>query len=242
MIIYPAIDIKDGKCVRLVQGRADRQTIYSDDPAQVARGWQKAGAHWLHVVDLDGAFEGVSANTEAIERLVKDVSIPVQLGGGLRSMDAIRFMLEEIGVSRVVIGTAAIEQPSLVAQAVQRYGDKIAVGIDAQNGMVAIKGWVDMTQRSARDLAAQMLTLGVETIIYTDISRDGMLMGPNVEAIADMVKTFPGQVIASGGVVSLDDIKRLKDIGAAGVIIGKALYDGRISLERALELERDAIC
>jgi len=242
VIIYPAIDIKDGKCVRLVQGRADRQTIYSDDPAQVARGWQKAGAHWLHVVDLDGAFEGVSANTEAIERLVKDVSIPVQLGGGLRSMDAIRFMLEEIGVSRVVIGTAAIEQPSLVAQAVQRYSDKIAVGIDAQNGMVAIKGWVDMTQRSARDLAAQMLTLGVETIIYTDISRDGMLMGPNVEAIADMVKAFPGQVIASGGVVSLDDIKRLKDIGAAGVIIGKALYDGRISLERALELERDAVC
>ncbi|AEE95485.1 1-(5-phosphoribosyl)-5-[(5-phosphoribosylamino)methylideneamino]imidazole-4-carboxamide isomerase [Mahella australiensis] len=237
MMIYPAIDIKGGKCVRLVQGDAGRQTVYEDDPLAAALRWQSAGAQWLHVVDLDGAFVGASANMEAIKSIVLSVDIPVQLGGGMRSMDVISYMLDEVGVSRVVIGTAAIEQPSLVEQAVRRYDNRIAVGIDAKGGMVAVRGWVDITGVSACDLAGQMSAMGVKTIIYTDISKDGMLAGPNVKAIADMAKSFAGDVIASGGVSDLDDIKRLKEAGAAGVIIGKALYDGRINLEDALELE-----
>jgi len=237
MIIYPAIDIKDGKCVRLVQGDAERQTIYEDDPVKAALRWQAAGAKWLHVVDLDGAFSGASANLEAIKRITSAVAIPVQLGGGLRSMDAISFMLDEAGISSAVIGTAAVERPELVKEAVKRYDGKIAVGIDAKGGMVAVKGWVDVTDVPARDLACRMADMGVGTTIYTDITKDGMLEGPNVDAVAAMVKAFAGDVIASGGVSCLDDIKRLKEAGAAGVIIGKALYDGRVKLEQALELE-----
>ncbi|NLY44159.1 MAG: 1-(5-phosphoribosyl)-5-[(5-phosphoribosylamino)methylideneamino]imidazole-4-carboxamide isomerase [Clostridiaceae bacterium] len=238
MIIYPAIDIKQGKCVRLVQGRFSDVTVYSDDPVQVALRWQQAGAEYIHLVDLDGALAGKSVNYDVIKKIVDSVSVPVQLGGGIRSMESIKTMLEA-GISRVILGTSAVKNPQLVREAVDRYKEKIAVGIDAKDGKVAIEGWESISEFSALSLGEKMQQMGVKTIIYTDISCDGMLQGPNFDAMREMAEYLSVDVIASGGVSSLQDILELKKTGVSGVIVGKALYTENIKLEEALNAVKE---
>jgi phosphoribosylformimino-5-aminoimidazole carboxamide ribotide isomerase len=237
MIIYPAIDIKNGKCVRLAQGQAKTETIYNENPLETAKKWESAGAAYLHVVDLDGAFNGDSSNLSIIEAIAKHISIPMQLGGGIRSMAKIEKLLEEVGVSRVILGTSAIENPDLLFNAVKKYGKRIAVGIDAKNGKVAVRGWVELKELSAIEFGKRIVEQGVDTIIYTDISRDGMLAGPNIQAIYQMVKQTKLNVIASGGVSKLEDLEHIRQTGAAGVIIGKALYAKNIDLCDALSYQ-----
>lgn len=236
--LYPAIDLKGGQAVRLVQGRMAEATVYNPDPADAAARWVSQGAKWLHVVDLDGAFAGASQNLSAVKAIVGAAGdVPVQLGGGLRSLEAIGAALEA-GVSRVIIGTKALEG-NLVATAVARFGaERIVVGIDAKGGMVATQGWVDVSDVKATDLGRRVHAAGVQTIIYTDIAKDGMMAGPNFAEMAAMGGTGPG-IIASGGVSSLDDIRRLMTIpGVTGAILGKAIYTGAIDLKEALELCR----
>lgn len=235
MIIYPAIDLKDGKCVRLKQGEMDQSTVYSKKPARVAKVFERMGAKWIHVVDLNGAFEGKSVNEESIKKIVSSVRIPIQLGGGIRSMEDINRVIN-YGVSRVILGTAAVKDPELVYYAVELYGDKIAVGIDVKNGMVAVNGWVEETGIKALDFALEMKKRGVKTIIYTDISKDGMMEGPNIKASKDLIDDTGLQIIVSGGISSLNDIRNSRIIGAAGVITGKALYTGAFKLREALRL------
>ena len=229
MLLYPAIDLMNGQAVRLRQGRAEDKTVYSDDPAAVAREWAERGGNWLHVVDLDAAFSGKQSNLEIVKRIAGEIALPVQLGGGLRDEAAIERALAA-GVARVVIGTRAAESPDFVARAVERFGgDKIAVGIDARDGMVAVKGWTLTTGLSALDLARGAAEAGAAAIIYTDITTDGMLQGPNLVATAEVVRAVPVGVIASGGVSSAADLVKLEQIGGlAGAIIGRALFDGRI--------------
>ena len=229
MLLYPAIDLMNGQAVRLRQGRAEDKTVYSDDPAAVAREWAERGGDWLHVVDLDAAFSGEQSNLEIVKRIAGEIALPVQLGGGLRDEAAIERALAA-GVARVVIGTRAAESPDFIARAVERFGgDKIAVGIDARDGMVAVKGWTLTTGLSALDLARGAAAAGVAAIIYTDITTDGMLQGPNLAATAEVVRAVPVGVIASGGVSSAADLVKLEQIGGlAGAIIGRALFDGRI--------------
>ena len=235
MNIYPAIDLKDNACVRLLQGRMEDATVYGRDPAQMARRWVSEGARWLHVVDLDGAFAGESVNLPAIQAIVAASGIPVQLGGGIRTLEQIGRMLEQVGVQRVILGTAAIEEPDLVAEAVRRYGERIAVGIDASQGRVAVRGWAEATAVTPVELWLKMTALGVQTIIYTDISRDGMLTGPNFEATKELIEATGAQVIVSGGVASLEDVRRSRAIGAEGVILGRAMYPGAVALGQALK-------
>jgi phosphoribosylformimino-5-aminoimidazole carboxamide ribotide isomerase len=233
--LYPAIDLKDGQAVRLVQGRMAEATVYHPDPADAASRWVGAGAPYLHVVDLDGAFAGVPKNLEAVRRIVAAAgSVPVQLGGGLRSLVTIEAALA-IGINRVIIGTKALEG-DLIAQAVARFGgERIVVGIDAKEGYVATDGWVNVTKVKATDLARQVGDAGVQTIIYTDISRDGMMAGPNFVEMATMGQTGLS-IIASGGVSSYDDLRHLVAIpGVSGAILGKAIYTGAIDLKEALE-------
>ena len=229
MLLYPAIDLMHGQAVRLRQGRAEDKTVYSDDPAAVARAWAERGGDWLHIVDLDAAFSGEQSNLDIVGRIAREAAVPVQLGGGLRDEAAIERALAA-GVARVVIGTRAAESPDFVARAVQRFGgDKIAVGIDARDGMVAVKGWTRTTGVSALDLARGAAAAGAAAIIYTDIATDGMLQGPNFAATAEIVRAVPAGVIASGGVSSAADLVKLEHIGGlAGAIIGRALFDGRI--------------
>lgn len=229
MLLYPAIDLMNGQAVRLRQGRAEDKTVYSDDPAAVAREWAERGGDWLHVVDLDAAFSGEQSNLEIVKRIAGEIALPVQLGGGLRDEAAIERALAA-GVARVVIGTRAAESPDFIARAVERFGgDKIAVGIDARDGMVAVKGWTLTTGLSALDLARGAAAAGAAAIIYTDITTDGMLQGPNLAATAEVVRAVPIGVIASGGVSSAADLVKLEQIGGlAGAIIGRALFDGRI--------------
>lgn len=234
MIIYPAVDIQDGQCVRLKQGRAEESTVYYPDPYEAAAHWVSEGAQWLHVVDLDGAFSGVSRNDDAIKRIVS-LGVPVQVGGGIRNMDRIRILMD-MGVNRVILGTAAVENPDLVRDAVKAYGDAIAVGIDAKDGHVATRGWQEVSEMQAVPLAARMKEMGVTTVIYTDIARDGMLTGPNTAAMAEMVRGSGLSVIASGGVSGLEDIRLLLNTGVTGVIVGKALYARRFSLGDAIAL------
>ena len=238
MIIFPAIDLRHGRVVRLQQGRADAETKYSDDPAQVALRWQNEGARWLHVVNLDGAFgEDTTANWRALEAILRAVSIPVQFGGGLRDLVSIEAALA-LGVARVVIGTAAIENPQLVSDALARFGTaRIVVGIDARDGMVATRGWVAQSNVSAIELAKQMRARGVERIVYTDIARDGMLRGIDANAIAEFARAANVRVIASGGVASVEDIVALRAYREIeGVIIGRALYTGTIALQEAMRI------
>lgn len=243
MLLYPAIDLMNGQAVRLRQGRAGEKTVYSDDPAAVAREWASRGGDWLHVVDLDAAFSGLQSNLETVRRIVDGIAIPVQLGGGLRDEAAIERTLAT-GVARVVIGTRAAESPEFITRAVRRFGgDKIAVGIDARDGMVAVKGWTETTAVTAVDLARSVAADGVAAVIYTDIATDGMLQGPNFAALREMVRSTPCPVIASGGVSSASDLAELETIaGLQGVIIGKALFDGRITgnLRQALAEARRA--
>jgi phosphoribosylformimino-5-aminoimidazole carboxamide ribotide isomerase len=229
MILFPAIDLKDGACVRLVRGEMDAATVFNDDPAAQARAFAAAGCRWLHLVDLDGAFAGRPVNGAAVEAILAAVSIPAQLGGGIRDMGRIEGWLAR-GVTRVILGTAAVRDPDLVREAARAFPGRVAVGIDARGGRVAVEGWAETTDIAALDLGRRLEDAGIAAIIYTDIDRDGAMAGPNVESTAALARAVSIPVIASGGVSSLDDLRRLRDCGVAleGVISGRALYDGRI--------------
>jgi phosphoribosylformimino-5-aminoimidazole carboxamide ribotide isomerase len=243
MIVIPAIDLKEGRCVRLEQGLMDKDTVFNDDPAAQALEWQRQGAELLHIVDLDGAFAGEPRNRSAIEAILEAISIPAQLGGGIRDLATIEAYLA-LGLSRVIIGTAAQRNPDLVKEACSRFPGRIVVGIDAKNGMVAVQGWAEVTDCTAADLARQFEGFGVSAIIYTDISRDGMLQGPNLEATRELAEAVAIPVIASGGVSRMEDIKNLMAIeksGVTGVITGKAVYTGAIKLAEAIALTKGEV-
>ena len=234
MILYPAIDLKDGVCVRLVRGDMAAATVFNDDPAAQARAFAAAGCAWIHVVDLNGAFAGEPVNGEAVAQILAAVSVPVQLGGGIRDRATIDDWLGR-GVARVVLGTAAVRDPALVEAAARAWPGRIAVGIDARNGRVAVEGWAETADMTALDLARRFADSGVAAIVHTDIDRDGALGGPNVAATAALADAVAVPVIASGGVASLDDLRALKAAAALdGIICGRALYDGRIDLAAAI--------
>lgn len=237
MIIYPAIDLRDGKCVRLIEGDFSRETVFDADPAAAARRWAEAGAEWLHVVDLDGAVTGRPANLPAIEAISAAVSIPIQLGGGLRSLENLESAFAA-GISRTILGTVALEDPDLVAAAVARWGGAIAVGLDARDGKLATRGWLDQSDALTIDVAQALQSAGVRHFIFTDIRRDGTLTGPNLESLQELITAVDADVIASGGVGTLADIEAAREIGAAGAIVGRALYDGRVDLSEAIALAR----
>jgi len=234
MTIYPAIDIKNGRCVRLEKGDMQKATDYGE-PAIMAKKWQDAGAKFLHVVDLDAAFAGEFSNFKTVEKILEAVRIPVQLGGGIRSMADVDARLIGLKLARVVIGTAAFENPELVRQAAAKYPGRIAAGIDAKEGKVALKGWVDVADVSPVALALRMKEIGIDTVIYTDIAKDGMLTGPNIKVTREMIEKTGLHIIASGGIGSIEDIAAVKAAGAAGVIVGRALYTGNVELKAALE-------
>jgi len=240
MIVIPAIDLKGGRCVRLEQGLMEKDTVYSDDPAAQARIWQEQGGELLHIVDLDGAFAGVPRNKEAIEAIVGGIDIPTELGGGIRDLPTVEAYLE-LGVGRVILGTVAKENPSLVAEACRLFPGRIVVGIDAKDGLVAVRGWADVTEKKAAEMAREMEGMGVAAIIYTDIARDGMMQGPNIEATRRLAESISIPVIASGGVSSLKDIENLMAIeqsGVVGAITGKAIYTGALDLREAVALTK----
>ena len=235
MLILPAIDLRNGKCVNLVQGRAGEETIFSDHPVKMAMQWQQEGAEYLHLVDLDGAFGAEVDNLHIVKEIVEVLQIPAQLGGGIRTMERLESVLG-LGVTRAILGTAALRNPSLVEAACKEYGPRIAVGIDAKDGMVATEGWLDISEKPALAFAKEMEDCGVQTIIYTDIKSDGMLQGPNLEttrAIADAVSV---NIIASGGITSLQDVQALKAVGVYGAIVGRALYTGALALTNAISV------
>jgi phosphoribosylformimino-5-aminoimidazole carboxamide ribotide isomerase len=241
MIVIPAIDLKEGKCVRLEQGLMEKDTVFCDNPAEQAQEWERQGGELLHIVDLDGAFAGRPANKEAIEAIVKAIRIPTQLGGGVRDIETIRAYID-LGLSRVILGTAAQRNPKLVEEACRLFPGQIVVGIDAKNGLVAVQGWAEVTDVLAVDLARLFEGYGVTAIIYTDISRDGMMQGPNIDATLALAEAISIPVIASGGVSSLKDIENLMAIessGVTGVITGKAIYTGAIKLAEAIALTRN---
>jgi phosphoribosylformimino-5-aminoimidazole carboxamide ribotide isomerase len=242
MILFPAIDLKDGECVRLEQGDMQRATVFNADPADQARRFAAEGFEWLHVVDLNGAFAGRSVNGEAVAAILAAVKIPVQLGGGVRDMAAIEAWLDK-GMARVILGTAAVNDPDLVRAAAKRYPGKVAVGIDARGGKVAVRGWADVTEMDAIELGQRFEDAGVAAIIYTDIDRDGILKGLNIEATLKLARAVSIPVIASGGLAALADIERLLEPDCAileGAISGRALYDGRLDGRQALRLIRAA--
>lgn len=251
MIIYPSIDIRDGKCVRLVEGDFARETIYDDDPVQVAVRWAEAGADWIHVVDLDGSLQKHPVNISLVARIRGAVpsSVRLQVGGGIRSLEHLDQVFD-VGVDRAVLGSVAIDDPDLVARSAARWDHRIAVGLDARNGFLAANGWVDQTRVAAADLAGRLRDVGVRTFIFTDIARDGTLGGPNLDALTTMAAAIDSPVagrhldpaeglIASGGVANRSDIAPVAATGASGMIIGRALYDGRIDLAEALAVARD---
>lgn len=234
MKLYPAIDLKNGQCVRLQQGLFDNVNVYSDSPAQMALHWESQGAHFLHLVDLDGALEGRWANREAVCAITQAVKIPVQLGGGVRSLSDIEERLDA-GVYRVILGTKAVEEPSFVEEAIQKFGrEHIVVGIDAKNGLVATRGWETVSTVTALELCRTMEGLGAATVVYTDISRDGMLTGPNVEMTKKLSDAVTMDIIASGGVSGMRDLEEIEAAGIHGAIIGKALYEKKIDLAEAV--------
>ena len=239
MQLYPAIDMKDGACVRLTQGLFDKVKVYSDSPADMAKLWVSKGAAFLHLVDLDGALAGRSVNEKAIRAVVKAVDVPVQIGGGIRSLEAAKIMLD-LGVSRVIIGSRAAREPEFAGRLVEEFGaEKIVAGIDAKDGMVAVDGWGQVSEKRAEDLCMQMKELGILHVVYTDISRDGMLSGPNVAATKALTQATDMDIIASGGVSSMEDLRRLHEEGIRGAIIGKALYENRINLANAVKAFED---
>ena len=235
MEIIPAIDIRGGRCVRLYQGDYDRETVFSDDPVEVARRWQDEGATRLHVVDLDGAREGSPVNAELVGRIVAAVRVPVQVGGGIREMPAIRRYLDA-GVDRVVLGTAAVKDRALLSEALAEHGQRIVVSVDARAGQVAVQGWKQETQLAAADLMAELARLGVSRFIYTDAARDGTLEGPNLRAIEGLLARVSVPLIYAGGVSAVDDLVGLASLGLEGAIVGKALYTGHVVLREALEV------
>lgn len=233
MRIYPAIDIIDGACVRLVQGDYSQKTKFADDPCEIAMRWQNEGGEFIHIVDLDGARNGEMPNFDLIVRIADKLNIPIEVGGGVRNMECVEKYLDN-GINRVIIGTSALSNPDFVKEAVAKYGERIVVGIDAKDGMVAVNGWEEVSTTSAIDLAKQMEKIGVKTIIYTDIATDGMLKGPNLKAMEEMTEAVSIDVVASGGVSSVDDIEKLKCTGVEGAIVGKALYTDTLYLNDAI--------
>ena len=235
MLIIPAIDLKDGQCVRLTQGNMHQATVYSDDPVAMARQWQDQGAQLLHVVDLNGAFEGEPKNLSHVEAIVNAVSIPVQVGGGIRSLDAVRMYLGA-GAKRVVMGTTALRHRQVVEEILEVFPERVVVSIDAKNGLVATDGWKTVTDISARDAILSLAGLPLAAVMYTDIAKDGMMAGPNIPSLKIMVEASPVPIIASGGISNLEDIKAIKALGpkVEGVILGKSLYEGKIDLAQAI--------
>ena len=234
MRIYPAIDIKDGKCVRLLQGRFSDVTVYGDNPAEMAAKWEKQGGEFIHVVDLDGALKGAGVNADCIRKICETVSVPVQTGGGIRTIEDIEARLNA-GVNRVIIGTKAVSDSEFVKRAVDKYGEKIVIGIYAKNGRVAIEGWDKTSSFTAVEFALKMEALGVKTIVYTDIATDGTLKGPNLAAMTEMVDCTGLDVIASGGIGSVEHVSALTATGVEGVIVGRALYTGNVDLAEAIK-------
>jgi len=236
MKLYPAIDLKDGQCVRLLRGEMDKATVFNDDPGAQAKAFEDAGTEWIHVVDLNGAFAGKAVNADAVSSILGSVGAKVQMGGGIRTLENVAFWLEK-GLSRVILGTVALRDPDLVKQACKEFPGQIAVGIDAKDGFVAVEGWAEVSEITAHDLGLKFEDAGVSVIIYTDISRDGAMQGPNIEATASLAEALSTPVILSGGVSSLDDLKEVKKAegsGIEGVISGRALYDGRINVAEAI--------
>ncbi len=236
MILFPAIDLKDNQCVRLVHGYMDQATVFSDSPADQAKLFESQGAEWIHVVDLNGAFEGKPVNAEAVKSILAAVNVPVELGGGIRNLDTIRQWIE-LGVSRVILGTIALRDPALVKEACALFPNKIAVGIDARDGMVAVEGWAEKSNVTAKELALKFEDAGVSCIIYTNVNHDGAMQGPDVEGTRSLAESLTTPVIASGGVSSLDDLRALKKheaSGICGVISGRAIYDDAIDVKEAI--------
>jgi len=235
MLIIPAIDLKDGQCVRLTQGNMHQATVYSDDPVAMARQWQDQGAQLLHVVDLNGAFEGEPKNLSHVEAIVNAVSIPVQVGGGIRSLDTVRMYLGA-GAKRVVMGTTALRHRQVVEEILEVFPERVVVSIDAKNGLVATDGWKTVTDISARDAILSLAGLPLAAVMYTDIAKDGMMAGPNIPSLKIMVEASPVPIIASGGISNLEDIKAIRALGpkVEGVILGKSLYEGKIDLAQAI--------
>ncbi len=236
MKIYPAIDILNGKCVRLTEGEKEKSTVYYENPIEAAMLWEQKGARRLHVIDLDGAFAGSTKNIALLEKLIKAVKIPVQIGGGLRTIADIDAVFD-IGASKAIVGTAAVMDDALLELCSKKYGDKIIVSVDAKNGYVAIDGWVNISDLSAYNFASKIVGKGLKNIIYTDISRDGTMRGPNLDGVEKMSNIELAKITASGGVKSVNDLKNLKAIGVDGAIIGRALYNGSLSLEDAISME-----
>ena len=242
MIFFPAIDLKDSQCVRLLRGEMEQATVYGDDPAAQARLFADAGCTWLHVVDLNGAFEGKPVNADAVRAILEAGGLKVELGGGIRTLGTVAMWLEA-GVARVILGTAALKDPALVKEACRDHPGRIAVGIDARDGFVAVEGWAETSEIAPLDLARRFEDAGVAALIYTDISRDGAMKGPNIEATVELARAISIPVIASGGVSSMDDLKNLKTAGEGvleGVIAGRAVYDGRVDPRAAVALLQDA--
>ena len=239
MIIIPAVDLRGGKCVRLIQGRADQETVFGDDPLAMAKRWEAEGARFLHMVDLDGAFEGKPVNDEIVSRAAQELDIPVEVGGGIRTREHVAAYLEN-GVNRVIIGTRALESPEWVESLCEEFPDGIAVGIDAKNGMVATRGWTDVSEVSALDLADRMAGMPLSAVIFTDISKDGMMTGPNLASTRAMAERLSVPVIASGGISTLEDVRAVAGLPVEGMIIGKALYTGAILLPEAIRAAEEA--
>lgn len=234
MIIFPAIDILKGNCVRLIQGDYNREKIYGDSPVNMAKQWEAKGAEFIHIVDLDGARSGKSINEQIIIDIAKAVAVPIQVGGGIRSMETVKTYLDN-GVNRVIVGTAAIEDEAFLKEAVETYGERIVVSLDAKDGYVATEGWTDTSDVRALDIVKDLQELGVKTIVYTDIAKDGMLQGPNLEEQRTMNEATSIDVIASGGVTTREDVDNLSNLNMYGAIIGKALYDGKITFEELIK-------
>ena len=237
MIIFPAMDLRDGKCVRLYQGDFSTTSIVGENPLETAMGFKSKGAEFFHMVDLDGALKGNVQNIDTVSRIVKETKIPVQLGGGIRSLETIDTLLS-IGVTRVILGTAALNNPELIKIAVKKYGEKIAVGIDAREGFVAAEGWLEVSKVNYIDFGKHMESIGVKTIIFTDISKDGTLTGPNFEQTLKLNETISCDIIASGGMKDLDDLRILRKENLYGAIVGKSIYSGTIDLAEAIEVGR----
>ena len=235
MKIIPAIDLKNGRCVRLIQGKEDRETVYAEDPVETALSFEEQGAQQIHLVDLDGAFRGESKNLEQVERIAQAVKVPLELGGGIRSLDDISRVFD-LGVSFVIIGTIAVKNPKILEEAIERFGNQLILGLDAKDGKVAVSGWVEITEFSDEEFAIQWKQFGIDRVIYTDIARDGMLTGPNLSSLRRMAISTGLKVTASGGVSSLDDLKQLAELerdGVDEVIVGKAIYERQLDLREA---------